>query len=675
MSENFRFWVPLDTINKSTDKEGRTIMKVGGIASTKTKDMDGESLDPEGFDISYLKNKGIVNWNHNKSPNAIIGEPTKANITKAGLHVECELYPDNPLANQVYELAETLEKNSKTRRLGFSIEGKATERDELDPTKVTKAMVTNIALTISPKNPDSIVNIIKGNFNELNDDELKPYDLFNSDSEIGFLKSIEDNIEKAMEAGSETGTGLTNQETTGAALKTESVEGSKFKKSKKKSDLIKDNPCWEGYEALGMKEKDGKTVPNCVKKGEDDEEDESIEKGEKGSGEYDHKKKKATFKMPSKKERAAQLKAQEAEMDEYFEETNTSKEGLIQEWREHCAKENDDDGEYANTLSDELILDDLYSDYIPFTNWQNKKAKNNTLNKAEVLNTIMNSSSVISFEKANQIYETINSIAMSTKIKTDVTEDLLAKALTTLGINKGMDESEEDLDKGCDDDEEEKEIKEPKKGKKPAFMKKAMNKKEEEDEDEEDNDEEDMNDEDEDEEEKMPIEKKGQKPDFMKKGDMDTKSHLTKLQKSINDNSAETLELFRGLGILVKGMYDEIKELRAESVDRDEKISKSLDEFGSMPAGVRKSKSVPLNKTFEKGFGGEEDGQATQNNANILSVSQNRDKVLSVLDAMTFEKGFDAEMGKAMTTFESSGTLDGIIVSKILASKNIQLVK
>ena len=30
-----------------------------------------------------------------------------------------------------------------------------------------------------------------------------------------------------------------------------------------------DNPCWEGYEQYGMKDKDGKQVPNCVKKAED----------------------------------------------------------------------------------------------------------------------------------------------------------------------------------------------------------------------------------------------------------------------------------------------------------------------------------------------------------------------------------------------------------------------
>jgi hypothetical protein len=27
-----------------------------------------------------------------------------------------------------------------------------------------------------------------------------------------------------------------------------------------------DNPCWKGYEMIGMKTKDGKEVPNCVPK-------------------------------------------------------------------------------------------------------------------------------------------------------------------------------------------------------------------------------------------------------------------------------------------------------------------------------------------------------------------------------------------------------------------------
>ena len=33
-----------------------------------------------------------------------------------------------------------------------------------------------------------------------------------------------------------------------------------FKKKRKK------NPCWKGYEMIGMKKKGGRTVPNCVPK-------------------------------------------------------------------------------------------------------------------------------------------------------------------------------------------------------------------------------------------------------------------------------------------------------------------------------------------------------------------------------------------------------------------------
>lgn len=33
---------------------------------------------------------------------------------------------------------------------------------------------------------------------------------------------------------------------------------------KKKAGAKKGNPCWKGYQQLGMKKKNGKLVPNCV---------------------------------------------------------------------------------------------------------------------------------------------------------------------------------------------------------------------------------------------------------------------------------------------------------------------------------------------------------------------------------------------------------------------------
>jgi hypothetical protein len=34
----------------------------------------------------------------------------------------------------------------------------------------------------------------------------------------------------------------------------------------KKANAKKEDPCWDGYKQEGMKTKEGKKVPNCVKK-------------------------------------------------------------------------------------------------------------------------------------------------------------------------------------------------------------------------------------------------------------------------------------------------------------------------------------------------------------------------------------------------------------------------
>ncbi len=37
------------------------------------------------------------------------------------------------------------------------------------------------------------------------------------------------------------------------------------KKPKISTDKKTDDPCWKGYKQVGMKEKNGKQVPNCVR--------------------------------------------------------------------------------------------------------------------------------------------------------------------------------------------------------------------------------------------------------------------------------------------------------------------------------------------------------------------------------------------------------------------------
>lgn len=216
----FKFWCPIEKATEVIDPTtGEQLMKLGGIASTSDEDSDGEFLDPKGFDIKPLLESGMVNWHHQAKgqPATIIGEPTKAEIRPEGLYIETELYPSSKIACDVWELAETLEKDSKTRRLGYSIEGKVVKRKSNDKTspdykKIIKAVITGVAVTHQPKNPQTFANIIKG---EIDDD-------------------FEDEEEKALDTEN------------GKALKKESVEkkvkNQTFSKSEVVERLFKDIP-------------------------------------------------------------------------------------------------------------------------------------------------------------------------------------------------------------------------------------------------------------------------------------------------------------------------------------------------------------------------------------------------------------------------------------------------
>lgn len=658
---NFRFWVPIEDITKATDeKTGKTVMRLGGLASTKRKDTDGEDLDPEGFDISYLQERGIVNWNHNKSPEAIIGEPTKAELTKKGLHIECELYPDSELANKVYELATTLKKNSTKRRLGYSIEGKATLRDPLNPQSVKKAMITNVALTISPKNADSIVDIIKGEFHELSDSDIaksnsNPLADFDMNANGGTTKYLVDitredgtrilvdeeyriKIDKALSAESSSGQAITR----------ESVDG----------------------------------VSKIVAGPKD-----NLDKGEE------------------------------------------------------C------------------------------------------LTKSEVIEIILENNSVISLEKATEIYQTLNNLAMS---KTAITSELLNKALTQIGFNKSNDEKVSkdmegnDIEESEEETEEEEENKSKKKADKlkkgEAGKKKDEDEEEEEelDEDREDDlnkyghhkammahheyegDEEDISDEKESHHNKMAKKHRGEVKKMKSKlGEMsdEDKDHLEKhhkkagldedgeevkdekklkryadkngededgfeehqgeteeeaeddgIEKSLNSEAfVPTPEFFKSLGVALKATYDAVEKLstkvdnqnklikaqadqlstQSETIEElQEAIEKSNDTLEDISKAGGKPKSTmtatkqkSVEREFNKGNLDElNKGNEEENDGKTLSITQNKPQVMQLLDDLTFEKGMDDEFAKALTLFEASGSINQKVAARIKTEKGIVLV-
>lgn len=236
IEDKFKFWCPIEKAQDLIDPTtGEQVMRLGGIASTSDEDADGEFLDPKGFDIKPLMESGMVNWHHQAKgqPAAIIGEPTKAEIRPEGLYLETDLYPSSKIACDVWELANTLEKDSKTRRLGYSIEGKVVKRKSNDKNspdykKIVKAIITGVAITHQPKNPKTFANIIKG---EIDNDE-EEVDMFDGNAESNNLKP--NDKEKALDTES------------GKPLKKESVDkkikNQTFGKSEVMERLFKDIP-------------------------------------------------------------------------------------------------------------------------------------------------------------------------------------------------------------------------------------------------------------------------------------------------------------------------------------------------------------------------------------------------------------------------------------------------
>lgn len=168
--DKFNFFVPIELDLEKAKSSGNGEMKIKGICSSATEDSDGEVLYPEGFKFDDLLTKGFFNYNHqaNKSASAIIGEPTFAQVINGGqdFYVEGFLYKGDKEAEAFWNKCLTLEKNGSNRKPGFSIEGQTILKDPLNPKKILKANITGIALTFSPKNPNTLAQLIKGEYSE-----------------------------------------------------------------------------------------------------------------------------------------------------------------------------------------------------------------------------------------------------------------------------------------------------------------------------------------------------------------------------------------------------------------------------------------------------------------------------------------------------------------------------
>jgi hypothetical protein len=229
-TKNFNFFVPIELEKAKEGTERYKNMIIGGIASTNDQDSDEEILEPNGFNLNVLKTKGTINWEHQAKNSAsnIIGEPIEAVIKDNKLVLKARLYEKMQKARDAYDTMLAMKESGATRTFGFSIEGQPIQRDPRNPKRIIKALITNIALCTVPKNSNTWAEIVKG---EQQEDYIEP--TYETDVPYLFKGQYGDNeytlhkdftITKAVCAGTETGQALVGKDTTGAALKQESLD-------------------------------------------------------------------------------------------------------------------------------------------------------------------------------------------------------------------------------------------------------------------------------------------------------------------------------------------------------------------------------------------------------------------------------------------------------------------
>lgn len=435
-NKGFKFFVPFSEIEKATDENGNETMIVEGIASTSDKDTDGEYLDPKGFDLSYFNSQGYINWHHRtkQDPEAIIGEPISSKIKPEGLYIKASLYSDSEMAKKVYKLANVLKRNSKNRKLGFSIEGNAIERDELNDNIVKKARITGCAITYAPKNASTFLDVVKALNSGDDSDECW------NDLEKGEMTKKDIVEEHKRLAG---------------VLKSPSKEDDKKEANIQEKEL---NELLNKAE-FGDYPESAKAAAKKVLKWKSDYPDEV--KGMTSVG-WKRAEQLAAGKMLSKKDIADIAKfarhEKNSSVDPKFKDSPWKDNGHVA-WLGWGGKSminwaKTKMNEIKKTLDTEsgsaLRKESLDSDI---------KEQNNSLSKSEVYIEIFNSFSGIDVDDANEIFDLIKTV--SDMKKTGINKETIEKAKELLNLVGTADENQ-DLTKGeeSEEDDEEEETEE-----------------------------------------------------------------------------------------------------------------------------------------------------------------------------------------------------------------------
>lgn len=179
MFDSFKLYVDLDLEKaKSAVSEQQSPyanMVFSGVASDSSKDDEEEVLEPSGFIYDRFLKSGLFNLDHLPTRSPInksrfwIGEPIEAYVKDNKFFVKGKLWEKSPEARAFWDKAIEMQESGSTRKPGMSVEGKALERDKKNLKRVTKALITNIALTMTPVNTKTYLDIEKSKGGSVND--------------------------------------------------------------------------------------------------------------------------------------------------------------------------------------------------------------------------------------------------------------------------------------------------------------------------------------------------------------------------------------------------------------------------------------------------------------------------------------------------------------------------
>jgi len=150
--------------------KGKGLLPFRGVATTNSRDFQGERMLPGAVDWNYFLKHGWLIDGHGTETNRGIGFPTKVipdtdlGNGLTGTIIEGFILPTER-GKEVYELAKALKGTS--RDLGLSVQGSILQRSGSDRRDVVKAVVMDVAVDRHPVNPTSYLEALEKSLSSL----------------------------------------------------------------------------------------------------------------------------------------------------------------------------------------------------------------------------------------------------------------------------------------------------------------------------------------------------------------------------------------------------------------------------------------------------------------------------------------------------------------------------